>query len=414
MKARNFIVFVIAAACCCLCSPVSSAQSPRPITVWVDTLTKGLCDGATFTIPVWIGDLKASDSVQGFQLAVRWDKAHIDLEFPYYVASSNTLASQAKDRAPAQIDPEGTSAVIIAGNIDGTIIVGSGKPLLYLTGRVKAPDTVGWLNGWIEPFSFRAEGLTNFEPITYRAGFVHVRQDTTEAYTGRATIDSGRFGIHDLDTVSLMVQNVRDRRVSEINVTVRGDANYYKFVGVDETGTLSESVSWSVKSIDIGPDSIGLRYVSPAAISAQGTLLKVVLKRATDSSFDRPLAIETFQVNPLSCLGKLTATGARVTAERIIDTATTRVVDLKGDEAGEKIRLLSVTDRALVIGAEGFRIDDVIVVDRVGRVVATHSAGEAGSRSLTIDLDGGLTSGVYFLVIRSGNDLVYKQFTFIK
>jgi hypothetical protein len=388
------------------------------MTVRIDTLVKNLCStDKTFIIPVWIGDLTTSDSVSGFQLAVQWDVAHVRLESPYYLASSGTLAAQAKDRSPVAVDPDTTMGdlVISAGNVNGDLIVGSGKPLLYLVGRVTDPDTIDGLNGWILPSSFQAEGITEFTPMTYSAGFVHVLQDTSAAYTGSFSFGPADFDVHDLDTVSLIVQNVRDRRVSEIHVTLKADTSYYKVVGTVEAGTLSESVSWSEKSINFGSDTLGARYVSPADLTSDGTLLKVVLMRTTDSAFGQPIVISDFSVNPLSCLGKLMQTNGTVTAKKKehVDT-TSSVIEEGSARSGEEVRLVRVVPDVMNILSERFGIDEVSVFDRQGRLVETHSAGNAGNRSVTIRLGSELPSGVYFLAIRGEHDLVYKQFTLIK
>lgn len=404
---------VLAAALSCLCSSVSTAQATRPLTVSVDSLTMNLCADKTFTIPVRIGDLLTSDSVSGFEIAIRWDVAHISLQFPYYIASSGTLAYQAKDRSPAQVDPDNGNLVISAGNVDGSLIVGSGKPLLYLVGKVTAPDTVGWLNGWIEPFSFQTEGLTNFTPITYHAGLVHVEQDTTAAYTGSLSFSGGDFDVRDLDTVSLIVQNVRDRRVSEINVALKADTSYFKIVGTVETGTLSESVSWSVKSVTYAADTLLAQYVSPTALTSDGALLKVILHRTTDSAFDRSLVVNDFSVNSLSCLGKLVQENGEVTASGIVDT-TSAVVEEENGVATRRIDVVRIASNVMRVISEGSGIDEVRVFDGMGRLITTHSAGNSGDRSVTIQLEDGLPSGVYFMMIRGGNDLVYKQFTLIK
>jgi hypothetical protein len=67
-----------------------------------------------------------------------------------------------------------------------------------------------------------------------------------------------------------------------------------------------------------------------------------------------------------------------------------------------------------VIVAEDFDIEEAKLFDRTGRQIALSSSEPISASMLRIRTAEPMASGIYFLVLRSGQEIVYKQFSIIK
>lgn len=415
---RTCLTIAILAVICCLCSPASPAQPTRPLTFKLDTLTKNVCGGTSFQIPVWAGDLYFADSVYGFSITVTWNRDYFDLDGSDIAISSNTIV-QRNGRTVIQVqknpDPKiGELFVTVADTSLDRSIAGTGKPLFYLIGTVTAPDTVPGIDGWITVSSAIFESGTVFDPITSEYGFIRVVRDTTPAYTGRISVTEGAFDTLRIDTVMVEVGNVKDRRVEEISFSLKAMPGYYSFIDTLQAGTLSDDLTWTVKDVTITPDSITGRFVSESAIASDGPFMKIRLRRESDSAFDQPLGVTGFEVNRTSCLGKVTKENGRVRAAAIVKEPPLSV----GEESAEgkrSIRVLpNTSDGSMVIVANDIEIEDVRLFNRMGEVIGIRSSERVGPSTLRIRTAEPIASGVYFLVLRSRQETVYKQFSIIK
>jgi hypothetical protein len=292
-------------------------------------------------------------------------------------------------------------------------IAGQGKPLLYLIGTVTAPDTVSGDEGWIRVASVSFESPTTFDPITYDYGFVHVVRDTTPAYTGRISTAGGSFDTLRSDTITVAVANLKDHRVTEIAFSLKAAPGYFSFLDTLQAGTLSDDLTWSVKDVTITPDSITGRFVSQSALASDGPLLKIRLRRESDSAFDQPLRITSFEINRGSCLGRLSGEDGRVTAMAIEKEPPLSVVEDRVEGEG-RIRLLpNTSDGSMVIVAKEIDIEDARLFNRMGEEIPLRSSERIGTSTLRLRAAGPIASGVYFLVLRSRHEIVYKQFSII-
>jgi hypothetical protein len=383
------------------------------MTVWLDTLTKNVCDPKSFQIPVWVGDLYFADSVVGFTMTVYYDVSNVNLE-DIVVTSSGTMARKAN---VVQVTKDAEHGVLYIQAGDTTLtgyMTGHAQPLLILVGNVTAPDTVAGLNGWVQVNKVVFESTTMFDPITYNSGFVHVVRDTTAAYTGSMGVTTAAFDTLRIDTVSVTVGNLKARQVDEISFSLKAAPGYYSFIDTLQAGTLADAPVWSLKDVTITPDSIAGRFVSQSPISSDGPLLKVRLRRETDSAFDQSLHVTSFEVNRNSCLGKLMREDGEVTAAAIIKEPPSSVAEDRAKRE-RSIRLLpNASDGSMVIVAEDFDIEEAKLFDRTGRQIALSSSEPISASMLRIRTAEPMASGIYFLVLRSGQEIVYKQFSIIK
>ena len=137
---RRFLPIAIVAVICCLGSRTSSAQSTRPLTVWIDTLQQNVCGAKNFQIPIHVGELYFSDSIVGFTLTVYYDRSTLDFD-NLVVTPSGTLARTAN---VVQVSKDAETGVLYIQAADTTLkryMAGKG-PLLYLVGTITAPDTI--------------------------------------------------------------------------------------------------------------------------------------------------------------------------------------------------------------------------------------------------------------------------------
>lgn len=411
---RQILYLAYIAALCCLCSPVTPAQTTRPLTIRVDTVRLNVCGGKNFLVGVGIGDLFVSDSVVGMRVIVAWDIANLDIE-DQVIFGSDALGSQFTEKVVTKSQETG-ELVIEMGNTSLRPVAGTGKPLFFLKGRVTAPDTVTGANGWIAVTSMSFESITEFSPIDYsRPGLVRVERDTTAAFTGMMSVGAGSFDTAQVDTVTLTTQNLRNRRINEITFVVRADTSKYSFVDTIETGTMAASSIWTTKEVRITSDSIVGRLVAGGDLVTDGALLNVVLRRKTDSAFTSTVHVDEFAVNQQSCLGKLTRANGQVSAQAIVrDTSTTGVDDWR-DDRREAIRIVPERSGASIMIAAGeMEIVEVTIFDINGSVLHVQPVERLDASTLRVRLATPPPSGIYFAGLRGRKEIVYKQFTIIK
>lgn len=396
-----------------MCSPDTSAQQTRPLNVWVDTVRFNVCDGTkVFLLAVHTDPILIQDSVVSASMVLAWDISKIDLE-DQIITSTETLGFQF-DQKQAEKTPDGTMYIQL-GSSSLRPVAGS-KPLFYVKGIVKAPDTLGGLDGWVylDPMSIHIFGNTEFSPIDSRTGFVRVSRDTTPAYTGTLAIPASSFDTVRLDTVALTIQNLKGRRVKEVSFALKADAGNYEFIDTLQRGTLADS-AWSLKNVAITPDSIGGEFVSSTDLTSDGPLLRVIIRRRNDSAFTGTLMVTQFRVNRESCLGKLIRQNGSIVAAAIPkkqDTASGVEDDRRN---GSAIGIIVERERnAVVVVGERMEGRTVEIFDVVGTRLPLESVEPAGASGLRARLGLEPPSGTYFLVLRGRDEIVYKQFTFIK
>jgi hypothetical protein len=395
-----------------MCSPDTSAQQTRPLNVWVDTVRFNVCDGVkVFLLAVHTDPILVQDSVVSASMLLSWDISKIDLE-DQVITSAETIGIQF-DQKKVDKTPDGTMYIQL-GSSNLRPVAGS-KPLFYVKGIVKAPDTLGGLDGWVylDPASIHIFGNTEFSPIDSRAGFVRVSRDTTPAYTGKLAVSASSFDTVRLDTVALTIQNLKGRRVKEVSFALKADAGNYEFIDTLQRGTLADT-GWSLKSIAITPDSIGARLVASSDLTADGTLLKVIIRRRNDSAFASTLTVTRFGVNRESCLGRLITQEGSIAAAAIPRRDTTNGVEEERARSSAISIVVERERREVMVRGEGIGGRSVEIFDVVGTRLPLESVEPAGASALRVRLGLEPPSGTYFLVLRGRDEIVYKQFTFIK
>jgi hypothetical protein len=367
-------------------------------------------------MPIRSGDIYFADSVYGFTVIVYWDRSKLELDNIIGVGDNTIVRNRPSTIVVASKDPEQGILYIEVADTSLSLIAGQNKPLLYLSGNITDPDTVDGLNGWIMVNRITFESPKTFDPITYLPGFVHVVQDTTAAFTGRLSVSGAAFDTLRADTIELTAGNIAKRKVSEISFTMKASAGYYSFVDTLQAGTLGSLVNWSEKEVRITPDSISARFVAPGELQLQGPLLKVVLRRNTDSAFDQPVSITRFEINQESCLGRLTTENARITALAIPgDSTPSSGVEYRPTIMEQEVAVIpQVSNGAVVVQAENIDIQEVRVFDGLGRLVPLQSINHSGRGRILIQMPSGIASGVYFLELRSQHTIIYKQIRLIQ
>ena len=416
---RTGTSIAILAVLCCLCSSASTAQQVRPLTVWVDTLRMNVCGDKTFQTAVWAGSPGASDTVVGFRrqdsvssvtLYIMWDLAQLDLDD--FVLTNGALGQQTKVTARS-FPNEGILEVLMADAENPLRILSGQQPLFYLSGRVKAPDTVSGLNGWILPTDIELTSTTRYEPETYRAGFVRVVRDTTAAYTATLTTSSSSLDTLRSDTITVSIENVRSRRVTEISLALAVDRRYVQFVDTLQGGTLAERALWSAKEVQITPDSVTIRLVADRPIDEQGALISIILGRVSDSAFTTPITVSRFAVNEASCLGKLVSISGTATAARIPSDTAVAVTRGHDAEAGAVTITVLQAEHAIVLSGITGGTKRVDIYDVRGEKMASAAIEHHSSGSIRIPTTTPLQSGIYFAVL-SGRTRRVKQFNYIQ
>jgi hypothetical protein len=242
---------------------------------------------------------------------------------------------------------------------------------------------------------------------------VRVSRDTTPAYTGKLAVSASSFDTVRLDTVALTIQNLKGRRVREVSFALKADAGNYEFIDTLQRGTLADT-GWSLKSIAITADSIGARLVASSDLTADGTLLKVIIRRRNDSAFASTLMVTRFGVNRESCLGRLITQEGSIAAAAIPRRDTTNGVEEERARSSAISIVVERERREVMVRGEGIGGRSVEIFDVVGTRLPLESVEPAGASALRVRLGLEPPSGTYFLVLRGRDEIVYKQFTFIK
>jgi hypothetical protein len=395
-----------------LSSPAAKAQATRSINVWVDTLRLNVCeDNSQFNIPVWIDTLQVEDSVFAITTVVQWDRSVFDLDTR--ILANGTLAAQAPDRN-VQKNPDGEGEMVVQmGNVNLSGVIAGGGPLFYLIGRSVADDTVEIPNGWIIVTYISLEADTQFEP-EFSPGYVQVVRDTVPAYTGTIGVSNAALDTLRTDTVEIALQNVRNRGVNQIAFTVIADTNFYTFIDTLEAGTLASEGLWSAKQVNISADSITAMFTADADLDRNGTLLKLVVQRTTDSAFISPLAVTDFGVNPGSCLGKLVRVDGLVTAAEIIKDSVPVGVERSPQPTESNLGVITRSGSAVIrVLTGGWQVASIEVYDVIGRRIEIEHVESIGPESLLVHTSSVLPAGIYFLMLRDARQIVCKQFIVI-
>ncbi len=412
---RYWLTIAVVAVMSCLFSPVTPAQQSRSLTVLLDTVRLNVCGPKEFLMPVSIGDVPLQDSLVGARIYLAWDVQTI--EFDDLVITSSETIGYTFSRKTATRDKEAGWMFIEMGDTNLKPATGSDKPLFYLSGRVKAADTVDGLYGWVQVLSVSFESSVRYTPIDLgNTGYVRVVRDTTPGFTATLSSTTGSFDTLRADTITLSVQNTRDRRVKEIRFGIKADTNHYEFADTIETGTLAGTVNWNVKELSITPDAIEGRFQSDTDLNAEGALIKIVLRRKNDSAFASTLTVDRFSVNRESCLGRLVRQSAQVSGETISKKDTgTSFVGYDWRKASESIRLIpSPQGEMVTIIAEDLAVVEVMIVDMWGGRLSTQPMERIDASTLRVRFEIPPPSGTYFVALRDRNGIGYKQFTIIK
>ncbi|MDB5035907.1 MAG: hypothetical protein JWQ98_3148 [Chlorobi bacterium] len=396
-------------------SPEATAQQSRvskPLTVWVDSASFNVCDGSkVFLLGVWTSPISVQDSLVSMDIYLAWDISKLDFE-SLAVTSSGTIGSQFDSKSVDKL-PEGGLHVQL-GNLSLRPVYGSGKPLFYIKGSVIAPDTVKSPDGWVDVTSIDPYGKTNFEPIDYQPGYVRVHRDTTPDYTGMLSVMGGSFDTMRVDTVTLTTTNLKGHRVNEVTFALKADTSNYYFVDTIQRGTIADSSGWTTKNLVVTPDSIGGRFVAQSSLTVDGPLLNIVIRRKNEKGFTSELRVSRFAVNAQSCLGKLTFQNGQIMADPIpVDSGT---VGVEEERRGERAVSIWPDDQrgSITVRAGGMEIEEVIIYDAMGQMLPIRQMDRIDASSLRVRLAGQPSNGTYFVILRGRNEIVYKQFTFIK
>lgn len=412
---RYWLTIVAMVALSCLLSPVTPAQTSRPVVVKLDTVRLNVCGVKDFLMPVSIGDVPLQDNLVGGRIYLAWDVTNLEFD-DLVIASTETIASQFRERRATRNREAGTMFIEM-GNTDLKPVAGSGKPLFYLSGRVTSSDTVDGQNGWVQILSASFESSTIYDPIDLsNAGLVRVVRDTTPGFTGVLTGGIGSFDTLRTDTVGLRLQNVGNRRVKEVRFAIKADTNNYYFADTVETGTLAATLNWRVKELSITSGAIEGRFERDTALVADGELIRIVLRRKNDSAFVSTLAVDRFTVNRETCLGKLVRQSAQVSAEAVPnrDTSISGVVYDAGKK-GESIRVIpELQGNAVTIIVEQMDVQEVMIFNMWGLRFPAGAVERIDASTLRVRFEIPPPSGTYFVALRDRNGIAYKQFTIIK
>lgn len=418
MRHLAFIA-IVAAVIGALCAPASVlAQQTRPLTVWIDSVRLTACGPKTFQTAIRAASFRPGDTTVGFTsndyvasatLYVTWDPATLELED--LVITSGTMSDRIRTTV-RKFPEESTLEIIVADDRQPFGILRGALPIVYINGRVRTDDTVAPPNGWIQVASMELTSDTRFEP-SYRAGYVRVERDTNPANAGGLRSTAGAFDTLRLDTLTVSLEKVRDRRVREVSFSLVADTSFFVFIDTLQTGSLAAQPLWTTVDVVRTADTIRGRFVAASDLSQEGPLLKILIERTTDSSFATDVTVTQAAINGNSCLGGFHGFGAPVTASAIVrDTAPTAVPVL--DERHTEIALVPHGDgRTVTVRSGGVDIDGVEVFDALGRRIGVRTSRSHTAGETRLDIDAH-TAGPYYVQLRIGKERISKQFIFIK
>ena len=390
----------------------------RSLRVWVDTIDLNVCGDKEFeTWAVWLESssetdtaigFRKQDSVLGCTLILFWDTSKIRLQPPYVLTPSQTVFSSFPNKRAVPDTNAGALWLDYSADEKLRTVVRTNVPLFYLTGRVQTEDTVAPLNGGAKVNSIEIAGVLgeNVGTLDFPPGFVRVIRDTTPEYTGTLRTTEADLDTNRLDTVSVIVGNLFDKRVNEFQFSLKADTSMYGFVDTVTTGTLA-SEAWDLREIVLSEDSLFVRLGKNDDLATKDSLvIKVVLARKTDSAFDGRLEIPVFGINFASCIGKLTTSGSSITGKKIPVKDT--ISALPNDPLEGSIRIVQSDNKLRLDIIRAMNITDIMLYDLRGVEVAKWQGPGRDSRvSLPLPV---LASGKYFLVLREEEGIMlHKQ-----
>ncbi len=408
---RILLTTIVFATARMVFSPAAPAQQTRSIHVWVDTLRLNICeDNSQFLIPVEIDSLLTGDSVFAISATVQWDRSAFDLDTR--LVTAGTLAEQAPNQS-VQKDPSGSGQMFIQiGDITLSGVIDGPGPLFYLIGSVTAPDTVGMPNGWITVAQISFESRTRFEPI-YSPGYVEVVRDTTPQYTGTISVSDGELDTLEADTLTVSVVNLRRRGVNRVEFSIAADTSYYEFIDTLEVGTLAAQPLWSSRDVSLSGDSVHAVFDATSDLEQDGPLLRLAIRRRTDSAFSRLIRVTDFGINAGSCLGRLVRQDGTLMAAAIVhDTSTVSVAVDETGRSGVSV-VMRPGSSELEVECGSMSHATVEVFDLLGRRIEIQRVNEVGPGRLAVLLGTVPPRGVCFLVLRDRQRIVCKQFLVI-
>ena len=415
-------------AVACLGGPEGKGQSEgRSLRTWVDTLNLSLCEEGTFeTWGVWIESASSTDTVVGFrlqdsvlavELTLRWDTSRVRLLPPYVLTPVQSLVGRLVSKVQGVDTVTGELYISASADLSMRPVVGTGIPLFYLKGRVRATDTtVGIPEGGARVQQLSLEGRLGEEVTTVRhlPGYVQVVRDTTPEYTGRLRLIGTDIDTATTGSVEVMGENIDSQRVRELSFSLVVDTAEVVFV---EAFPLPAGHPWSgvERNIELTDGRIDVRYGRsdgaelPTVDSA--SLLEVLLQRTTDSQFVAEVDIVDGAINPTSCLGRITGMSGSVSGARIVPVDTTGdttdvSVRNRHDELQERRYIESLGGSVLMFG-EG--VKEVSLYDPAGRQLGLRPIHDR--HPMLVEIEKGY-SGPIFAVLRltDGRILRVKQY----
>ena len=418
---RGWWVAVVGVLCWFMIASTLVAQSERrSLRVWVDTIDLNVCGDKEFeTWAVWLESYTETDTVVGFRLQdsilgcsmlLFWDTSRIRLQPPYVLTPPQTVFGRFPSQRRIPDTLAGTIWLDYSADDKQREVIGTNIPLFYLTGRVRADDTVAPLDGGAKVNFLQLEGVLgdNIGELDFPSGFVRVTRDTTPEYTGRLRTTEGAFDTNRRDTVFVIAGNLFDKRVREFRFSLRADTTKYRFADTVGEGTLARE-EWNSKEVVLSDDSIFVRFNEDVEITTQDSVvIGVIVERKTDSAFTGVVQIPEFGINFASCLGKLNTSEAIVTGLKIrIEDTTSTSVGYEQNNDIHKIDVVVGSER-IYVDVSDLNIKNILMYNVRGRVVAQWSEFVQDN---VIDLPlQRLPGGVYFLVFENEKGKIwYKQ-----
>ena len=426
--AKTIVAMIMLVA---LCSPVLQSQSVRPLTIWIDTTIIHPCDQKKFLLKIWSSYQSDTGRVVGFTkedslfvvtLSLQWDRSKFDIN-PNPPVSGH-IAGRAFRRTVTK-DPKQGNLYIEFGGIDDNLqlrpFFGTGIPLLVFEATVTSPDVFAGLNGWAEVLgNLTIEAAKPFDLVARRTGFVHVQRIPLPQFVAKATAASANFDTLQQTTVALKLENVKDQRVKEIAFTLRSDTAWYRFIDTATQGTIAAEEGWKVRQLQVSADSISGLLQRDSALTTDGTLLNVVLQRATDSAFSKAIIVENFRVDTGSCISRSDRENGVVVAARIVRPDTTDTTTVGVDEQWKEattptVHIVQQVDNdEIVVRTEGIVAHKIVVVDLLGRQVPISIVATSDAWTRVVRFEEGLQNGCYLISVSDSKKNANNQFTVIK
>jgi len=390
-----------------LWSPGVRAQSQREVRMTLDSVTRNVCGSKTFQLALRIGDVPLSDSLYGARIVLSWDRTTIELE-DFVVAGSTTLGGQFSQVPVVYRDrPNGILYVELASL--NSPVAGSGKPLLFIQGRITAPDTVDGGYGWVDIVSAEFTSSVQYNPLLRFPALVRVVRDTTAAYTGILRADSVVIGgSEDTAAITLRLDNVVGRRVREVHVEAVVEDEGVRFSDTLTAATLYSDRSWVSRSVEIKDDTVRIDLVDTTDLATAGDLIRLIVQRTTDSATAVPLRLTRFTINGNSCLGKLTWNDGLITLEKREGNVG---VDLEGGYTAS-VRVVVEEQGLRLYGVAG--ISSIEVRNLEGRLVLSGERQDKENEEWRVGSDRNFASGTYLILLRGHAEAIYRKFRVLR